>query len=166
MVTIRFSAIIPKHNPVPVKALNAALTRALSETVALAKSDFERTTRTWTRKPTFVVVAPFIDGQDLSALAGTDNVIYGYVVKGTRPHAIYPRRAQFLRFRGGYRAKTRIGVIGSRAGGAFGATVYSRGVQHPGTQARKFDMVIAERRRKNLQAKVNTYTRLAAKEGQ
>jgi len=73
----------------------------------------------------------------------TDNEIYGYVNDGTRPHPIFPKKAKALAFqwggKGSYTPKTTPRVIGSRAGGPSGPTVYRPYVQHPGTKGRHFD---------------------------
>jgi hypothetical protein len=111
------------------------------------KKDYESTTATWRHKPRFVkVVSLMAPGPTL--LVGTDDEIYGYVEEGTRPHIILPRRAKALRFKTGYKAKTRPGVIGSFPGGASGPVVFSQGVLHPGTKPRDFSKKIQEKREK------------------
>lgn len=108
------------------------------------KKDFEATTKTWNHKPSFTVDVS-TKGQGPAVLVGTSDEIYTYVNEGTKPHAIFPRKAKVLRFQGGYKAKTSPGNIGSSAGGASGPTLFRPFVQHPGTKARKFDEVIAKK---------------------
>jgi len=49
-----------------------------------------------------------------------------------------------LRFQVGYRSATRPRVLSSRAYSRFGNYVSSRGVNHPGFEAREFTKTIAE----------------------
>jgi hypothetical protein len=122
-----------------------AFTDALNETKQQMLKDYRDTTSTWKHKVKFTASLPrFVNGSYMIAV-GTDDLIYGYVDKGTKRHIIRPKRARVLRFRGGYTAKTIPLAIRSRSGGSFGATVFSRGVMHPGTEARKFTEVIAAR---------------------
>lgn len=116
----------------------AAIERALDRTAKEAEGMFEVTFSTWKNKPE-------IKTQSSNARREIRVIgkIYEYVDKGTVAHIIRPRRARFLSFRGGYRAKTSPGVITSRSGGATGKRVFAKVVHHPGTQARNFSVVIA-----------------------
>jgi hypothetical protein len=78
-----------------------------------------------------------------------DKDIYFFVTKGTKPHRIAARRAPRLAFMwggvGSYKPKTaprgKIGGPGIIVGGTLHRPV---AVQHPGTEARDFEGVIAE----------------------
>lgn len=144
MPTLKLHAIKPPKMPTSDDYLKA-MQQAVQKSAALALSDLEATTRTWKHKPKFDVTITKT-GNDYSVTAGTDDLIYGYVNNGTKPHAIKPKRSQYLRFSSGYKAKTSVGIIGSVQGGAFGNDVFSRGVFHPGFIGRKFDAAIAKRR--------------------
>jgi hypothetical protein len=148
MPSLKLSAITPKNIPSSKEYLRA-IERAVKKTANASKRDMQSTTRTWDHKVDFVVVEE--SGGDYSITVGTDDKIYGYVNDGTKPHVIRPKKSRFLSFRGGYRAKTRVGIIGSRAGGAFGDQVTAQEVHHPGFPGRNFIAVIAKRRQKTLQ---------------
>lgn len=126
----------------------------MQKTAALALRDMESTTRTWEHKPLFDVTITQ-NGKDYSVTAGTDDRIYGYVDAGTRAHVIEPKRSRYLRFQSGYRAKTRVGIIGSREGGPFGAQVFRARVYHPGFPGRKFTVKIQKRRQVTVQQEVS-----------
>lgn len=113
-----------------IAAVQKAYQRAAKELVA----DFEKTAATWEHRPRWVVrVGPG------GVSVRTDDAIWGYVDKGTKPHEIRARRAKALRFASGYTAKTRPGSIIARAGGpAPGEPAFAQSVQHPGTKARGF----------------------------
>lgn len=117
-----------------------AIETAQGFTATRAIQDYQSTTRTWKHKPSFRIAH-----KGDSVTVGTDDEIYGYVDKGTRPHTIRPRRAKVLRFSSGYRAKTTPGSLGSGSGGATGGAVYRRFVQHPGTKARRFTELVQKR---------------------
>ena len=122
-----------------------ALEKSVYKTVSLAHRDLLSTVRTWEHKPKFDITVTR-SGNEYSVAAGTDDKIYGFVDQGTKPHDIKPKRSQYLAFSSGYRAKTRVGIIGSREGGAFGDTVIASSVHHPGFPGRMFIQRIQKRR--------------------
>jgi len=112
------------------------------------EEDFEKTTDTWEHSVKFEKLTDV--SENMSAMVATDDEIYGYVDKGTRPHAIFPKKpGGKLRFQwagpGSYRAKTTVNVIGSQAGGSSGDMVVFPYVKHPGTKARNFDTIIMKK---------------------
>jgi hypothetical protein len=107
--------------------------------------DLQSTVRTWEHKPAFTLVV-HKTGQDYAIVAGTNDKIYGFVNTGTKAHPIQAKRSKYLAYSSGYRAKTRVGIIGSQTGGAFGSTRFARSVKHPGFPGRKFILRIQRRR--------------------
>lgn len=108
--------------------------------------DFKVTTQTWTKKPKFYIRRP----KRRIRVIGTDDLIYKFVDGGTKSHPITTKNAPMLVFQAGYRAKTRVKVIGSSQGGKFGPTVHKKEVNHPGTEAREFTKEIAKKWQKLL----------------
>lgn len=149
MPSLKLAAITPKNVP-QAKEYLRAIEQAYRKTTNLTQRDLQSTVKTWDHDVDFVVVEDR-SGGDYELTAGTDDKIYGYVNDGTKPHVITPKKSRFLSFRGGYSAKTRVGVIGSRAGGASGAKVVARSVKHPGFPGRNFIAVIRKRRQKTLE---------------
>lgn len=126
--------------------LKKVLTNTMEGAARAVKIDYQVTTQTWKKRPPFG-----IDRDGYNRTVGTDDEIYGYIDDGTKPHEIRPKRAKVLAFGGGaYRPKTRVKVIGSTNGGPSGDTVFSKGVHHPGTEARDFTEVIADKWDKQL----------------
>jgi hypothetical protein len=144
--------IIPA--PIDIPAVLSAIETELNNTVKAARDDFKKTTRTWLTRVDFILIMAQKRGQDLEAATGTNNKIFGYVTRGTRPHIIRPRRARVLRFMSGYRAKTIRRRIGSNAGGSSGSPVFSSEVHHPGSQGREFEEAIAEKYQVVLQKRL------------
>jgi len=132
------------------KEYTQALEQSIYKTASLVQRDFQATTRTWTHKPKFDITITR-QGNNYIVAAGTDDLIYLFVSEGTKPHVIRAKRSPYLVFQSGYRAKTRVGIIGSNEGGAFGDTVAAKSVKHPGTKARKFIQKIRERRQKTAE---------------
>lgn len=142
MAQIHAKAIIAKA--INHKAMMAELEKEMKAIQKEVAKDFDATVKTWEHKPKFdekFEAKP----RRLYFFVGTGDDIYTYVSVGTKPHRIRPKRAKVLRFSGGYQAKSQPGVIDARGGGSSGGEVFSRGVQHPGTKARKFDEAIAEK---------------------
>ena len=100
-------------------------------------------TRPWKNKLVFrVMLRPSVNGTKYQMVAeGSAKAlrIFGYVDKGTEEHLILPRNGRYLRFRTGYDART-APIANPRAGSgkASGPEVFSRGVIHPGSEAREF----------------------------
>jgi hypothetical protein len=135
------------------------------------KKDFRKTTETWKHQPKF---------EDEISLTGpgpiltvfTEDEIYGYVSGGTRPHEIWAgiytgksdkKQLSFVwGGKGSYKAKTKPGVIGSSKGGATGSLTHRAYVQHPGTEARKFEETIQKKRQKWFKREMEKAMKVAA----
>jgi hypothetical protein len=139
---VKFKKIVPPK--LDVAAMRAALHAGMVEVGGEIDNDFQKTVTTWNTKPAFTVVLK--DGRKaITATVQTADKIYAYVSLGTPPHIIRPkRRGGVLKFKGGYRAKTVPGFVGSVAGGPRGEDVYTTVVYHPGTEARDFEAAEAE----------------------
>lgn len=159
MINMRVEVSIPRSlerflDPMIVRR---ELREAVDHSANLVHYDFKRTIRTWRRKPYFRKSGPRETIGKIEATVSTDSEIYFFVEGGTTPHIIRPRRATHLRFQTGYRAKTRVGVVGSRPGGKFGPYTTRKVVRHPGFPSRQFSELIARNRARN----VENLTRLA-----
>ncbi len=140
--------IIPKINYNAGK-MQAALNKAVQQTLETGETYFKQTTRTWNTKVVFFIT-PVRNGE---GAVGTNNDIYQYVARGTRPHLITPTRGKFLVFgEGTYSARTTPGVLGSRqvgtglqGRGGVARPIFARKVHHPGTKARGFEGAVAKR---------------------
>jgi len=147
---VRIEVTLPKKPLVDTKRFLRGLERAVDDTTAIAQANFQATTKTWKHKPKFKRTKATRRGRAIEGQVTTKDEIYSYVTLGTRRHIIRPKRKSWLRFRGGYRAKTSRRVLGSHKGGAFGPSRFAKAVVHPGTEAREFQQEIAARRRVNL----------------
>ena len=137
---IKITPIIPrgksKLNPADqLRAVWAGLDDARNE----ALKDFEKTTATWSHGVDFTAKKQ-ADGY----LIGTKDDVWTMLDKGTKAHTIVASK-RALRFRGGYKAKTRPAWIGSGSGGATGSVVFRKIVHHPGTKARNWSTLIGKR---------------------
>lgn len=148
---VELTPILPDKDFFSTDRVLKELKGALAHTGNIIRDDFKKTVRTWRRKVGFSKVGPRnVGGGVLAVDVFTEDEIYFFVERGTKAHIIRPRNAARLSFRSGYSAKTRPGVVGSRAGGPKGPFVTARAVLHPGTQARNFAPTIAKRRQRNL----------------
>lgn len=141
-----------------VQALADAVIAMNQEVLA----DFEQTTATWEHPVRFAQNIE-VSQNRIEATVTTEDEIYTYVDKGTRPHLILPVRAKALRFQSGYKAKSVPNVIGSQAGGPFGDDVFSKGVMHPGTEARNFDETIRKKWEPIFKTRMQAAMKTAAK---
>ncbi len=112
------------------------------------KREYQKTTRTWKRKPKFEIIVGLGRGADAEAsvLVGTDDEIYGYVDEGTPARWITAKRAPYLVFRENFTPKTSRGRIGSRRGSRGGGWVKKKRVWNKGIKSRNFTPTIAARR--------------------
>lgn len=161
MVSFKLKAIQPKGLPTGEEYARA-IEKSVQKSAGLVLKDLEATVRTWVHKPVFDVTITQERG-DYGVVAGTDDAIWGYVNKGTKKHAIRPKRSKYLHFSSGYKAKTRPNIIGSVEGGAFGNDVFSKGVLHPGFVGRHFDKAIAKRRQITVQQEVRQAIAIVAR---
>lgn len=134
-----------------VEEIGKVVRNALNAVAAAVKVDFNVTARTWEHKPGFRVEKP----DEETRLIVTDSKIYKLVDAGTRPHIIRPRRGGRLSWMGtAYKAKTQPGVIGSRSSSNNNTIVYTKLVQHPGTEARKFTLTIRDKWAKEMEIRM------------
>jgi len=137
---IRLRSIKPTQNPLDDKAYRRAIKAALDTAAKGVLADFERTTATWTGKPSFAVE----EAGEFDVVVGTDDENYARVDGGTRPHVIVAH-GKALAFGSGGSAKSRPRVIGSGGGGSGGGVVFTKRVNHPGTEGRAFADTIGEK---------------------
>lgn len=145
---VRLIPIIPKQT-FKVTAMQAAIDSAVKSTLETGETYFKQTTRTWDTKVVFFIT-PVRGGE---GAVGTDNTIYEYVARGTRPHLIRPVRAKSLVFgQGTFISRTTPGVLGSkhvgtglRGAGGVARPIFTKLVHHPGTKARGFEGLVAKR---------------------
>jgi len=142
MAQIILRSITPKGKIFDLDKFDRESAKTLNDIIKKAEREFGKTVATWKRKPDFKVDRA--TSSKLVAVVSTMDEIYGYVVRGTKPHVITPKRAPALRFQTGFTSKTTPRKIGSRRGGSSGRMVSAKIVHHPGTTAREFDIVIAE----------------------
>ncbi len=142
MPVVQFKAIKPKR--LKEKEMRLELLNGLRSVARKVDKDFQATTSTWENKPEFETIISLRGGR-AEFLVGTNSEIFKFVDEGTKPHMIYPKKAKFLRFQGGYNAKTQPGVLGSGQSSYSGDTIFSRGVKHPGNKPRKFTEMITKK---------------------
>lgn len=132
-----------------VRALKAqsagAKDRTLNQIGREMKQDFDELVSNWKDKPRFKVVRT-----PETVSVTTSDEVFGFVNAGTRPHIIRPKRSGgLLKYRLGYRAKTRPNNTTYKGSGtASGPWRSSKLVHHPGTKARNFTRIIANRWKK------------------
>ena len=102
----------------------------------------------WNHKPKFKA-RKVISGESIKLFvfpAGKNKKIWTYVSRGTRRHKIRPKKpGGLLAFTLGYSARTKArGKAHVGTGKATGDRVFAAEVDHPGTEAREFEEVIAD----------------------
>jgi len=138
-------AILPTK-PLDVDGMRRALENALTMSAKAVQVDFGVTVQTWDHGVTFAIEQP----APLARTVATDDSIYGMLNAGTKAHRILPRNGGTLRFNSPFKAKTSPRSISSGPGARGSNEVWARGVDHPGTTAREWDQVIAEKWKKLL----------------
>ena len=129
---------LPKAGLVDIGRLRAALDSGLDDSAQKVQANLEKPTSTWQAKVAFQIKA-IANGRTIS----TDNEIYGYVSKGTRPHIIRAKNARYLNF-GPSSPKTIPGSLDSGSGSRGPRDTFRQQVRHPGTKARNFDKTAAK----------------------
>ena len=132
------------------KAMRLALLNAMDKFGTVVKKDFQGTTSTWKHKPVFEVQRSLRQAAGPILFVFTQDKIYGYVDKGTRPHEIwagyYTGKSEHktLAFPSAFTPKTTPGSLKSGPGSSGGDTVFTPYVEHPGSKPRGFTKIIAK----------------------
>jgi hypothetical protein len=133
--------LIPRSLAMDAAKMRRAIRNGMEAAAKAAKADFGVTTQTWEHQPEFTIERP----SDFERIIGTDDEIYGYVDQGTKPHVITAKPGKALVFLAGGRPKTVPKAIRSNKGATGNTIVYTKQVQHPGTEAREFTETIGEK---------------------
>ena len=130
--------------------MRLALLNAMDKFGMVVKKDFEETTKTWKHKPKFEVQKSLRQAAGPILFVFTQDEIYGYVDKGTRPHDIwagyYTGKSEHktLAFPSMSTPKTKPGSLKSGPGSKGEVDTFTPYVRHPGGKARGFTKLIAK----------------------
>ena len=120
------------------KIFEKEIKKAQKEWMLKVLKEYRGTTKYWKHKVAFWGRGSE-RGMVLKIEIGTDDEIYGYVDKGTKPHIIRPKRpGGVLAFPSVSTPKTKPGRLRSGYGRKGKTIVFAREVHHPGTKARDF----------------------------
>lgn len=158
---ITMTPIVPRMRGFNVARYKAEIEAARKKVSQGILDDFKRTTATWEHKFLFGVTR-----RGDTYYVTTKDDIYRYVDQGTRPHPIRARNpsGRLAFFARGFRAKTRVDVIGSSAGSPADSDFRRpKEVYHPGTKARNFTKRIKEKWQKIWLAEMQAALRRAAR---
>jgi len=149
MTGVKVEVIVPKEFMRPPARFVKAIETALDGVAMNTKIDFQVTTQTWKNRPVF-----FIRKRPGEIFVGTTGLVYKFVSGGTRPHLITAHTPRGLAFYAtGFSPKTRKRVIASYPGSQANRDLRRpMVVHHPGTEAREYPEVIAEKYDKLLPA--------------
>lgn len=159
---IRLQPIYPKYNQFNVARYEREIKAVQEEVKTGIHQDFQKTVATWSHKPTFTSTR-----RGYVYYVSTKDKQYAWVDRGTKAHLIPKvvrpgRRLAF--FATGFKAKTKVNVIGSYRGRAASSNfVRPKQVRHPGTKARNFSKRIAEKWQKTWTTRLWQAIRRAAK---
>jgi hypothetical protein len=151
------------------EAFRREIRNAMRRFARRMRERFEETTATWEHRVEFREHT-YLSGEAYPRVeVTTEDEIYGYVTRGTRPHEIWAgaytgrSEARTLAFPSMFQPKTQPGVIGSGAGERGGETVFRPYVQHPGTEPRRFDEEISKEMQPWFKREMEEAMRAAAK---
>lgn len=136
--------LLPRKLAVDPAAMARVIANTLNARALDIKVDFGVTVASWEHSVTFSVTSP----STYERIVSTEDDIYRMLNKGTPAHRIEPKGGGVLRFTGPFRAKTVPNSISSRSGNKGSAETFSRGVNHPGTEARNWNKAIAKKWRR------------------
>lgn len=134
---------------------------ACQEEIKHQKKFYEKTTATWRHKPKFVGEVKF--GRDVMVRVTTTDQVWNWLNRGTRKnYPITPKRAPLLKFRTGYKAKTRPRRFSSTTGGAKGPWRSAKKVIHPGIEARDWTGAMLKARQNPFRTRIELAIQKAA----
>lgn len=130
------------------------ITAAMQETVREFDRDFQKTTRTWKRKPRFQSKV-MAQASRVVGKVFTENLIYHFVSGGTR--------VRYATMTPDFVAKTQTGWVGSRPGRG-GLLFVSKKRPRPGIKAREFPEAIAKKQFRYFVRRMENCMRQVAKD--
>lgn len=142
-----FQLKVIKPKKLKVDAIRLELLNALRAEGRDIKKEYEKTTKTWKRKPNFETLIG-LTGKDASVLVGTDSSVYKFVDEGTR--------IRWALMSADWKSKTKPKKIGSTRGSGRVIIAGRRAMQRrnikprPGIKAREFSETIRKQRRKKF----------------
>lgn len=163
MAQIRLTPITPR--PLNKLAMLKQLQDGMEQLGEDIRDDFERTVRTWRDKPVFDPIhnkVLLVGSNIMRVESTTSQLTYKFVVDGTKPHTIVPKRAKMLRFPGTFYPKSIPGLIDATPGFSGPPIEYRNKVEHPGVEARHFDRDIKRKQEANAKQIMSAAILLAA----
>ena len=121
---IKITPILPKGVVFDVRKDKDIIDKNMKELADNAQAKFENVTSSWSTKVSFKQTE-------------TPKSI-GISTDSTRPHKIVVGGAKMLQLKTGYKAKTIPNSLGVGGGGS-GGMAFRKSVNHPGSEARRFD---------------------------
>jgi len=145
---IGFEAIVPKQFDTTI--FGKSIRKTLKDLAKQALTDFVQTTANWEEQVEFKIDGPFTHGKDLHIAVGTDNIIWGWVDRGTEQHIISATKSKdgLLHFQPTERligTRTYPGSLGSGQIRRRAEWATATSVLHPGIEARDFTGIIMDR---------------------
>lgn len=139
--------------PFKLPDVEKIVVQEIADEAERVKDSYEKTAATWSRKPKFQIRKR----GKRSTEVFTENEIYEYLDKGTRPHVIRAKRASTLSFNtAGFQSKTVPRRLTPRPGKAAGPPrAFPIAVQHPGMRARGYTPIIRRTSQKRLKRNVD-----------
>ena len=152
----KVKAIKPKA--LNVRQFAGTLNLALYNAGKQIKKDFEGTVKTWDHKPEFEVTPTNLRTatqwiRKAEVEVTTDDEIYGFVDRGTKPHVIMAgiytgkSKKKSLAFPSVWAPKSKPGNLRARRGFKGKVDTFVPSVHHPGTEARGSTKMIAKNRK-------------------
>lgn len=150
------------------KRFAKALQKATHIMAQTSLKEYQSTVSTWTHSVEFAITENVdVNAATAEYMISTDDLIYHWVDKGTKPHIIRAKQTRDakghfgkrgkLRFMVGGSPKTIPGKLGSGPGAPGSSWVSKTEVHHPGTKARGFGDLIYQHIEKS-------YAKIAMKE--
>lgn len=141
---VRLEPIRYKARPL-APMFERVIPRVIDAQAREVKRMLEKCVETWAHKVEFVIFQERRP-QGIVTAVGTNDLIFKFVDRGTKPHPIDPRpergpNARLIFYTGGA-PKTYPGVLGSGSGRQGTTLAVARHVNHPGTEARWFTKAV------------------------
>ena len=153
-MTISVKVTVEADNIWDQRAFDTAVIQGQDKITEETGKDFELTAATWTdeNKPSIIIERTVRQGNTYISSATAVGRVYALLNYGTDPHEIPAKEGGFLQFQTqGFIPKTNPKTIMPSSGRrAMGGFVRARSVSHPGTEPRRWDIAIADKRQGDL----------------
>jgi len=139
---IKFKVTLPKEKQFDRQRFMSGLKKVGENLASRVDKTYDELTGEWNDPPEFYKTVS-TNANGMRVEVKTPNLKYRFVDLGTKPHPIQPLPpGSFMVFQKDYTPVTKVQSLKSTPGGKSGDFIFAKQIDHPGSEARNFEIPI------------------------